>query len=393
MLSLGLRELDEMLGGGVEEGSSVAFIGSIEYDNIILMHQAVLEALKDGKKVLLVNFRQPPQTLLRELRNYGIDYEPYLDGPLTLMDGYSNLYGTGGQGGKNVIPNPLDLGITTAIIKDILQKENYDILAIDDVTSQYTLQSNPKTYIKAVVRLINSVKFFGKASFVAVNTEVFEKPDLAAVLIPFDYVIEVARGIIKVKRSFQPLRVVEPKVPYIRTQRGICSMKEHHQSIEGIKAQLKAGKNGTLWLGNDRVQIVDEETERSLIETIYGFLGPEKGKGLLYTWGKKQFIGYGEYARKYEADLKKSLEDIFKFTLASGGGRLELVELSDSVVVVRGTSLFPGGEGYPHPIHAHYAGALAQFLTEFTGERWEGEETKCEAMGARYCEFVLRKVG
>lgn len=180
MLSLGLRELDEMLGGGVEEGSSVAFIGSIEYDNIILMHQAVLEALKAGKKVLLVNFRQPPQTLLRELRNYGIDYGPYLDGPLTLMDGYSNLYGTGEQGGKNVIPNPLDLGITTAIIKDVLQKENYDILAIDDVTSQYTLQSNPKTYIKAVVRLINSVKFFGKASFVAINTDVFEKPDLAA---------------------------------------------------------------------------------------------------------------------------------------------------------------------------------------------------------------------
>ena len=393
MLSLGLRELDEMLRGGVEEGSSVAFTGSIEHDNIILMHQAVLEALKAGKRVLLVNFRQPPQTLLKELRNYGIDYGPYLDESLTLMDGYSNLYGTGGQGGKNVIPNPLDLGITTAIIKDILQKENYDILAIDDVTLQYTLQSTPKAYIKAVVRLINSVKFFGKTSFVAINTDVFEKPDLAAVLMPFDYVIEVAKGMIKVKRSFQPLHVAEPKVPYIRTQRGISSMKEHHQNIEGIKAQLKAGKNGTLWLGNDRVQIVNEETERSLIETIYGFLGPEKGKELLYTWGKKQFIGYGEYARKYEADLKKSLEDIFKFTLASGGGRLELVELSDSVVIIRGTSLFPKGEGYFYPIHVHYAGSLAQFLTEFTGERWEGEETKCEAMGARYCEFVLRKVG
>ncbi|MCD6373328.1 MAG: hypothetical protein J7L37_07285 [Thermococcus sp.] len=393
MLSLGLRELDEMLGGGIEEGSSVAFIGSTEHDNIILMHQAVLKALNAGKTVLLVDFRQPPETLLKELRHHGVDYGPFLDDSLTILDGYSNLYGSGGQRGKNVLSNPLDLGITTAIIKDLLKEGRYDILVIDDVTSQYTLQSNPKAYIKAIVRLVNSVKFFGRTTFVAVNSDVFEKSDLAAMLIPFDYVVDISGGMIKVKRSLQPLRVTEPKLPYLRTQKGISSMKEHHQNIEGIKAQLKAGKNGMLWLGNERVQIVGEEAERSLIETVYGFLGPKKGKELLYAWGKKQFMGYGGYSRKYDTSLRNALEDIFKFTLASGGGQLELVELSNSVVIIRGVSLFPGGEGYPYPIHIHYAGAFAQFLTEFTGERWEGEETKCEAMGARYCEFVLRKTG
>ncbi|AHL22242.1 MULTISPECIES: V4R domain-containing protein [Thermococcus] len=392
MLSLGVRQLDDILGGGVEEGSSVAFVGSIEYDNVILMHQAVLEALKAGKRVLVVDFRQPPSTLLKELRNHGIDYEPFLDDSLTILDGYSNLYGQGIQGGRNVLPNPLDLGITTAIIREALQGDEYDILVIDDVTSQYTLQSSPKIYIKAVVRLVNSVKSLGKTTFVAVCSDVFEKSDLAAILIPFDYVVEVSKGVVEVKRSLQPLRVVEPKFAYMRTRNGISPMKEHYQSLEGLKAQLRAGENGTIWLKDLRVQILEEVTERSLIETVYDFLGPEKGKELLYTWGKKQFIGYGEYSKRHNTSIEEALEDIFKFTIASGGGKLELVELSDSVIIIRGTNLFPSGKGYPYPFHPNYAGSLAQFLTEFTGERWEGEETKCEAMGAEHCEFVLRKV-
>lgn len=395
MLSLGVRQLDEVLGGGVEEGSSIAFVGSIEYDNIILMHQAVMEALKAGKKVLIVDFRQPPPTLLKELKNHGIDYRPFLNDSLTILDGYSNLYGQTVQSGENILPNPLDLGITTAIIKEKLQKGNYDILVIDDLTSQYTLQSNPKSYIKAIVRLTNSVKSLGKFTFVALYADVFDKSSLATILIPFDYVIEVSREVVEIKRSPKPLRVIEPRFSYIRTNRGIRLKKELYQSLEGLKAQLQAGKNGTIWikdLKTHRIQIREEETERSLIETVYDFLEFEKGKELLYVWGKKQFIGYGEYSKRHSTDIKEALEDLFKFTMASGGGKLELVELSDSVVIIRGIDLFPSGRGYPYPLHPNYAGALAQFLTEFTGEHWEGEETKCEAMGAEHCEFVLRKV-
>jgi KaiC/GvpD/RAD55 family RecA-like ATPase len=341
MLSLGVKQLDDILGGGVEEGSSVAFVGSVEYDNVILMYQAVLEALKDGKLVLVVDFRQPPSTLLKELRNHSIDCGPFLGKSLTILDGYSNLYGKGVQSGRNVLPNPLDLGITTAIIREILREDKYDILVIDDVTSQYILQASPKIYIKAVVRLVNSVKSLGKTTFVAIYSEVFEKSDLAAILMPFDYVIGVSMGVIEVKRSFQPIRVVEPRFAYIRTRKGIIPMEEHYQSLEGLKAQLRAGETGTIWLREVRVQIVDEITEKSLIEAIYDYLGPEKGKELLYLWGKKQFMGYGEHSKKHNTNVEKALEDIFKFTIASGGGKLELVELSDSVVIIRGTNLFP----------------------------------------------------
>ena len=251
------------------------------------MHQAVFEALKDGKRVLMVDFRQPPSTLLRELENHGVDYEQFLDKSLTILDGYSNLYGQGVRGGKNVLSNPLDLGITTAIIRELLQRENYDLLVIDDVTAQYTLQTNPKTYIKAVVRLVNSVKLLGKTTFVAVCSEVFEKPDLTAILIPFDYVVKVSNGVISVKRSLRPLRIPEPEFSYVRTKRGLLPTGEYYSSFEGLKSHLKFGEDGVILLGGTRVQIVDEKAERALVETAYGFLGVERGREFLYAWGQE----------------------------------------------------------------------------------------------------------
>ncbi|WP_297521029.1 V4R domain-containing protein [Thermococcus sp.] len=394
MISLGVKQLDDIIGGGVEEGSSIAFVGSIEYDNVILMHQAAHEALKKGKRVLIVDFRQPPSKLLKELRNHGVDYGDFLGKSLTILDGYSNLYGHG-KGGENVLPDPLDLGITTAIIKEALQRGEYDILVIDDVASQYVLQSDAKGYVKAIVRLVRSAKSLGKTVFVAVCADVFEGSSLAAVLLPFDYVVDVAGGVVEVKRSPQPLKVAEPKFSYVRNREGIRLRKELYQSVEGLKAHLQPGEGGTLWLRalvDQRVQVREEETEKRLIETIYDFLGPDRGRELLYVWGRKQFVGYGEYSKRHSTGVREALEDLFKFTLASGGGKLELVELSDSLVVIRGKNLFPGGEGYHYPLHPNYAGSFAQFLTEFTGKPWEGEETKCEAMGAEHCEIVLRKV-
>ena len=394
MISLGVKYLDEIVGGGVEEGSSIAFVGSIEYDNIILMHQAVFEALKSGKKVLVTDFRQPLPMLLRELENHGVNYGTFLGKSLTILDGYSNLYGHG-KSGENVLPNPLDLGITTAIIKETLQKGRYDILVLDDVASQYVLQSDPRGYVKAIVRLVKSAKSAGKTVFVAVCSDIFEGPNLAALLLPFDYVIAVSGGVVEVRRSPRPLRVVEPRFSYTRTAKGIRLRKELYQSVEGLKSQLQPGEGGTLWLRDlvgQRVQIREEETEKRLIETVYDFLGLDRGKELLYTWGRKQFIGYGEYSKRHSTDVREALEDLFRFTLASGGGQLELVELSSSMVVIRGRNLFPGGKGYPYPLHPNHAGAFAQFLTEFTGEPLEGEETKCEAMDAGHCEIVLRKV-
>ncbi|WP_297535775.1 V4R domain-containing protein [Thermococcus sp.] len=392
MIPVGIKPLDSALGGGIKEGSTVAFIGSIEYDHVILMHQTVLNALKMGNKVLLVDFRQPPHMLLEELRNHGIDYSPYIEnGSLLILDGYSNLYGQSVYTGKNVLPNPLDLGITTALIRETISRNGFDLFVIDDLTSHYILQPNPKSYVKATVRLVNSVKFAGVGVLAAACSDVFTRSDLTAILIPFGYIIETSEGMLRLKRSPYPVYIPEPVFRYVRTREGIISTREYYSRFEGLKNRLKMDEKGRIMLDNLRVQIVDEYSERALIETVYDFLGPKEGETFLYSWGKKQYAGHRRLSKRYSPDLRDALEDIFSVTEASGGGRLEIVELSNDRIIVRGTNLFPEGKGYLYPLHVHYAGSVAQFLTELTGNKWEGKETKCEAMGADYCEFVFER--
>ncbi|WP_245250250.1 V4R domain-containing protein [Thermococcus stetteri] len=390
MLKTKIKQVDDALGGGMVEGSAVAFVGSLEYDNIVLMHQVTLNALKDGKKALLATFRQAPDTLLREAEHNGIDYAPFIEkGSLVILDGYTNLYAPGLKQGENILSNPLDIGITTAVIRDSLSKGNFEVLIIDDLTAQYTLQPNPKGYIKTLVRLINSVKSMGITAMTALCKDVFEKVDLAAVLIPFDYVFEVSQGRIKILRSLKPLRTANPIFQYVRTPEGIKLILEEYATVESIKKRLKAESDGTLWLDWDRVEIITESSERATIETAYEFLGPEKGKEFLYLWGKKQFIGLGKDARKRTNSLKSALEEIVLLTRSSGGGILEIMEIKDDLILITGKNLFPRSKGSALPYHVHYAGSIAQFLTEFTGKKWEGKETKCEAMGADHCGFVF----
>lgn len=390
MLKTGIRQVDDALDGGIIESSAVAFVGSLEYDNIILMHQVTLNALKDGKKVLLVTFREAPDTLVKEAERNGINYLPFIEnGSLVILDGYTNLYAPGQKQGENILSNPLDIGITTAVIRDRLSKGDFDVLVVDDLTAQYTLQPNPKGYIKTLVRLINSVKSTGVTAMAALCGDVFEKVDLAAALIPFNYVFEVSRGRIHIARSIQPLKTANPIFPYVRTSEGIKLILEEYSTLEGIKKRLRAEPDGTLWLDWDRVEIITEDSERATIETAYEFLGPEKGKEFLYLWGKKQFIGFGKDARKRTESLRAALEEIVLLTRSSGGGILEIVDIKDDLILITGKNLFPGGKGSSLPYHVHYAGAIAQFLTEFTGKKWEGEDTKCEAIGADHCEFVF----
>lgn len=392
MIETGIRKLDEILGGGLLPGSSTAFLGSIERDNIIFMHQIVQNLLRKGWRVLLVEFRQSIDVLIEELKHYGIQYDEFISSDrLLILDGFSNLYGPISRKGPNVIPNPLDLGITSAIIRDTAIKGKYDLLVIDDLTSQYALQSDKKLYIRAVIKLINSIKSAGISVFGAILEDVFEKSEFAMSLIPWDYIFEVSNGFISIKRTLQPVRVLFSRMPYGKSEDGIQLVWESYESLEAIKRNLILDEEGNLWFQGERIQLIGEDSEASLIEFTYRYLGHREGKRFLYLWGRYEFRGVGKAYRNFQNSLKEALEYFSKATKASGGGILEPIELRDDFVVIRGKNLFPLKKGSQHPLHVNYAGEIAQLISEFTGEEWEGDEVKCQATGSDYCEFVFRK--
>ncbi|BAA30219.1 ATPase domain-containing protein [Pyrococcus horikoshii] len=390
-LKTGIPALDRILGGGFEKGCNIALVGGMDNDHILLTHQLTNAFLSSGKKVLLVELRQDPASLIKWLSQYNINYEEYLeDGDLKILDGFSNLYSPASISGPDVLPNPLDLGITTAIIRDNVSKEKYDILVFDDITSLYALQTDYKAYVRVIVRLTNSIRKLGASSLVAINSDVLSIQDLSMILMPFEYLIEIREGMIRFKRSFSFINV--PGVPYVKTNKGIIPIEDVLKDAVSIRDSLVLTSDGVLKLGEGRVQLIGETSERSLIEFVYRFLGPEKGREFLYGWGRHEVEHLEIPKIESVEEIKEILEEAFEVTRSTGGGILRIVEATKDIIIVEGKNLFPHIRNFPYPAHVHYAGYMAKLLEKATGERWEGEEIKCESQTNDKCIFILRRV-
>ncbi|AEH24291.1 ATPase domain-containing protein [Pyrococcus yayanosii] len=390
----GVERLDQILGGGFRKGYNVAVVGGLDGDNVLFLHNLVYSLLSQDYRILLVEFRQEPSHLFSWLKSFGIDYEKAVEeGKLKIIDGFSNLYfPTPISKEENVLPNPLDLSITTALIRDSIVRDSYNFLVLDDLSILYTLQADPKVYVRVMVRLVNSIKKFGAQTIASLNSDVFSSKDLATLLVPFEYVIDVREGTAKVARSPYPLSSPQNCFPYTKAKNGIVPLSEAYENLEVLKNSLKLDDEGNLWLGTERVQIVVEESEASLVEFVYNYLGPEEGERFLYLWGKWEFKGYGSLIRKKHENLEDALMGLLSTTKVLGGGHLEFVQMTDELIVLRGKNLFPRIERFPYHAHVNYAGAIAQFVEDFTGEKWEGKEVRCQGQGASHCEFVIKKV-
>ncbi|WP_324735545.1 ATPase domain-containing protein [Thermococcus sp. SY098] len=391
MISTGIQRLDDILKGGIREEHSVMFSGLFDEDHRILMHQFVFSLLSQDYKVLLVEFKQTPRSLIEWVKEYGIDYSSFMESEkLRILDGYTNIYSKMTVSGKDMLPNPLDLPITTAIIRDILIKEKYDFLVIDDLSILYAVLSSKEEFFKIIVRFINSISL-EHVSTVASFMEELTSPDYYSLLtLPFGYVISVKNGKIHVLKAPHPLSSVT-YFTYVKTERGIQPYGEYYETVERLKESLFLDEEGMLWAGNERVQLVEENSEATLIEGLFEYLGEEEAKRFLYFWGRKSFQEIGKIYAKVHKSLRHVLEKIFDETKISGGGMLEILQFSNDMIVIKGKNLFPRMPNFGSQVHLHYAGALAQIVEEISGSEWEGHEVKCEAKGDSYCEFVIKR--
>lgn len=93
-ISLGTPQLDEMLGGGVFEGSTVLVSGSAGTGKTTLAAQAVAAACARGEKALFVSFEESPGQIVRNMRSVGIDLQHWIDaGRLRLWGERATAFG------------------------------------------------------------------------------------------------------------------------------------------------------------------------------------------------------------------------------------------------------------------------------------------------------------
>jgi circadian clock protein KaiC len=94
-VSIGIPELDEMLGGtGLYRGSSVMLTGSAGTGKSIISAHFVAAACRRGERALYFAFEESPGQILRNLRSVGLDLAPHIDsGLLRFHAARPSLYG------------------------------------------------------------------------------------------------------------------------------------------------------------------------------------------------------------------------------------------------------------------------------------------------------------
>jgi circadian clock protein KaiC len=118
-LSMGIPELDEMMGGGVPEGDSLLIAGSSGTGKSLLATQFIAAGIREGQSGIIAVFEEPPEGYIGRADSFGLDLqEPLNNGTL-----------------KVIYLRPLDLSVdeTMEAILDSIKKTGAKRLVLDSL--------------------------------------------------------------------------------------------------------------------------------------------------------------------------------------------------------------------------------------------------------------------
>lgn len=118
-LSIGIPELDKMMGGGIPAGDSVLITGASGTGKSVLATQFIAEGIRQGESAIVAVFEERPQAYTDRAGSFGLDLEtPQKDGKLLIL-----------------YLRPLDLSVdeTMQAILDAVQKIGAKRLVIDSL--------------------------------------------------------------------------------------------------------------------------------------------------------------------------------------------------------------------------------------------------------------------
>jgi circadian clock protein KaiC len=148
-LSIGIPELDIMLGGGIPEGDSVLVTGASGTGKSILATQFIAEGLRHGEPGVVAVFEERPQEYAQRAAAFGLDLEnPQHEGKLEIL-----------------YIRPLDLSVDETMheVIDMVQKIGAKRVVIDSLAGfEMALSPGFRTeFRESLYRMIGALKGIG----------------------------------------------------------------------------------------------------------------------------------------------------------------------------------------------------------------------------------------
>jgi circadian clock protein KaiC len=153
-LSSGNAELDALLGGGIEGGSSTLVLGPAGCGKSLIVFQFAAAAISRGQKVALFVFDEELGLLFRRTRSMGIDLKAFRDEGHLIVE--------------QVDVAELSPGEFTHRVRACVEEHGVGLVAIDSLNGYQSSMPEEKSLILHIHELLQFLNRQGIATFVTV---------------------------------------------------------------------------------------------------------------------------------------------------------------------------------------------------------------------------------
>ena len=129
---IGVQALDDLIGGGIFDGSTTMVVGISGAGKTVLGTQLLLEGAKDKKRGLLISLDEHPAQIIRNANTIGLDLHAQIESGMIHVFFES--------------PQELEIDAHFARLVGIIEKHDIQRLVIDGVTSYSTAVEDQRAY-------------------------------------------------------------------------------------------------------------------------------------------------------------------------------------------------------------------------------------------------------
>jgi circadian clock protein KaiC len=142
----GLPELDELMGGGLEKGTSTLFVGAPGTGKSTLTVQFALQAAKRGQTASMFLFDESISTLCTRCEGMGMDLRPHLQSGLVRL--------------RQIDPGEMSPGELVDLIRQEVQQHQASMVVLDSLNGYLNAMPDERFLIVQLHELLN---FLGQA--------------------------------------------------------------------------------------------------------------------------------------------------------------------------------------------------------------------------------------
>jgi KaiC/GvpD/RAD55 family RecA-like ATPase len=168
----GIPGLDELLSGGVPEGSQMLLVGEPGVGKTLLSFEVAYNSAKEGRPSLFMTMDQSKNSLLKNINSAF----PGFDGMKDLID--KNSFNVAERAMDMEFKSRENLVIFVAEIMRLIKSNNAKLLVMDSISLLRSLVDDDRTYTRALNFLVETFRNLGVTSIINIESRNPTKTDL-----------------------------------------------------------------------------------------------------------------------------------------------------------------------------------------------------------------------